>query len=121
MRLSFYPLAVLTAGIFFLIAAIWLFAPTRFLTTWGVKESVETGLIGRRLAALYAGVAVMFFIARNAAPSIPRTALVYGLISTCLMLAMLGCYELHKGRTSRGIVIAVLIEMTLGLLWGQVT
>lgn len=121
MHLSFYPLAVVTAGLFSLLAILWMFAPAAFLTAWGVKDSAEARLIGRRVAALYVGVAAMFFIARNAAPSMPRTALVYGLISICLILATLGCYELLAGSARKGILAAVLIELALSLLFMQMT
>ena len=121
MHLSFYTLAIVTAGLFSLLAILWMFAPAAFLTAWGVKNSAEARLVGRRVAALYVGVAVMFFIARNAAPSMPRTALVYGLISACLMLAILGCYEWLAGKARKGILAAVLIELALSLLFMQIT
>jgi len=120
MQVSFHTLALATAGIFLLIAIVWLFAPARFLTAWGVKDSAETRLIGRRVAALYAGVAIMFFMARHAEPSLTRTALIIGLVNTCLLLAALGCVELLKGRVSQGILAAVVIELLLSLLFMQV-
>lgn len=120
MHLSFNILAVVTAGIFILIAMVWLLAPGRFLVAWSIKDSAETRLVGRRVAALYAGVAIMFFAARQAEPSIIRSALIYGLVSTCLILAVLGCYELLKGRAGKGILAAVLIELLLSMLFLQI-
>lgn len=120
MQVSFHTLALVTAGIFLLIAIVWLLAPARFLTAWGVKNSAETRLIGRRLAALYAGVAVMFFMARDTEPSLPRSALIVGLVSTCLLLAVSGVVEWLQGRASKGILAAVLIELSLSLLFLQV-
>ena len=120
MQVSFHTLALVTAGIFLLIAIVWLFAPARFLTAWGVKDSAETRLIGRRVAALYAGVAVMFLMASDAEPSLPRSALIVGLVSTCLLLAVSGVVEWLQGRASKGILVAVLIELSLSLLFLQV-
>lgn len=120
MQVSFHTLALVTAGIFLLIAIVWLLAPARFLTAWGVKNSAETRLIGRRLAALYAGVAVMFLMARDTEPSLPRSALIVGLVSTCLLLAVSGVVEWLQGRASKGILAAVLIELSLSLLFLQV-
>ncbi|MDP8567161.1 hypothetical protein [Methylophilus aquaticus] len=120
MLLRFDMLAVMTASAFSFIAVIWMLAPARFLTAWGVDDSAATRLVGRRAAALYAGVAVMLFFGRNAAQSPVRAALVYGLISSCLLLALLGVYELFKGRASKGILAAVLIELALSLLFIQV-
>ena len=117
MLLSFHMLAVITSVLFALLAALWMFAPTRLLTAWRVDASTSTRLVGRRAAALYAGIAIMFFIARNAEYSATRAALVYGLITTCLLLALLGLYELLKGNANKGILGAVLIEAVLSLLF----
>lgn len=82
-----------------------------------MEFSTAVGLIGRRAAALYAGIAVMFFMARNAEPSTARTALIYGIITACMILACLGVYELTTGHATRGILAAVLIEIVLSLLF----
>lgn len=117
MHLSFYSLALTTSILFSLLSAVWMFAPTKFLSAWDVDYTASAGLVGRRAAALYAGFAVMFFLARNAEQSDIRTALIYGIITTCLMLALLGLYEIFKGRASKGILSAVFIEIVLSLLF----
>jgi len=117
MHLSFYLLAMITAGAFVILAAVWMFAPTKFLSAWGVDYSVSTGLVGRRTAALYAGIATIFFLARNAEPSATLNTLIYGLITTCVMLALLGLYEFFRGSASKGILPAVVIEIVLSLLF----
>jgi hypothetical protein len=117
MHVSFHFLALLTSILFLLLGVVWMLAPTKFLSAWGVDYAASTGLVGRRAAALYAGFAMMFFIARNAEQSVTRTALIYGLITTCLMLAFLGLYELFKGSASKGILSAVFIEIALSLLF----
>lgn len=43
---------------FLALAATWLLAPTLLLAEWGVEFNHEVGLLGRRAAALYAGVGV---------------------------------------------------------------
>jgi hypothetical protein len=117
MHLSFHFLALFTAALFLLLAITWMFAPTRLLAAWGVTFSETAGMVGRRAGALYMGIALMFFLARNAAPSTTRDALVYGLISTCMILALLGMDEFAKGRANKGILTAVLIEVALCLLF----
>lgn len=113
--LSFYRLSVITAILFFLLAIVWLFAPTQLLSVWGLELTIAAGLVGRRASALYAGIAVMFYMARNAEHSTARTALIYGMITSCLILAFLGVYEFCIGHASSGILAAVLIEVILVL------
>lgn len=115
MKLSFHRLAVFTSALFLILAMTWMLAPLHLLSEWGVELSTAAGLVGRRAAALYAGIAVMFFMARNAAPSTIRTALNYGMITSCTMLALLGAYEFATGHATNGILAAIFIEVALVL------
>lgn len=115
MVLNFRNLAILTSFIFFALALSWMLAPNLLLSNWRVELSSSVELVGRRGAALYAGISVMFFSARNAEASPARSALVTGLVVACLTLATLGVYELVAGHTNRGILAAVFIEIAIAL------
>lgn len=115
MKLDFRILALCTAFLFFSLAAILLFSPDAMLASWGVGFSTEVGLVARRGAALSAGIAVMFFMARNAEHSTARTALIRGIITSCLILVFLGVYEFSAGHANSSILSAVLIEVVLVL------
>jgi len=117
MSFQFHHLATLSSLLFFGLAATWMFRPSAMLRSWGVDINGSAGLVGRRAAALYAGMGIMVFIARNAEPSLARSALVSGFISTCSILAILGVFELVTGRAKSGILLAVLIEVTLALAY----
>ena len=92
-----------------------MFAPALMLTGWGVELTTEVGLVVRRIAALYTGLAVMFFMVRNAEHSTTRTALITGTITGCMILALLGVYEFAAGHASSGILASVFIEVVLVL------
>ena len=111
MKLSFRSLAIVIALLFLVQAFTWMFAPQRLLAEWGVALTPSVSLLSRRAAALYAGVAVMFWSARNAEPSPARSALMKGLGVACLMLASLGVFELAAGHAAPGILAAVVIEV----------
>lgn len=113
MDTRFRKVAILTALIFLALAFAWMFASGEQLSRWGVSASSSTELLGRRAAALYAGIGIMFLQARNAEPSPARTALLHGAIVTCLMLAVLGTAELINGHAGPGILAAVVIEIVL--------
>ena len=115
--LSFYRLSVLSSILFSLLAIILMFAPAQMLAGWGVELTTSVGLLARRIAALYAGLAVMFFMVRNAEHSTTRTALIYGTITGCMILATLGVYEFATGHATSGILPAVIIEVILSLLF----
>jgi hypothetical protein len=115
MKLDFRSLAILTALVFFSLAPTWMLAPNLLLSNWGVEFSSPIGLVGRRGAALYAGIGAMFFSARNAEPSSSRSAMVAGLVVACLTLAALGVFELVAGHATRGILAAVFFEVAFTL------
>lgn len=119
MKLSFRRLANLFALLFSVLALVWLCAPHLLLADWGVTFSPAAGVVGRRAAALYAGVAVMFFSARHTPHSPARSALIRGCLVSCLMLAALGVYELASGHATPAILIAVCFEIAgaLALLY----
>lgn len=121
MKLSFRSLAILSALGFFVLALVWMFAPNAILSSWGVAFSYPVGLVSRRAAALYVGIAVMLFRARNAEPSPTRSALVAGFVVVCLVLAALGVCELVTGHANRNIAGAVFIEVVLALAFVSVS
>jgi len=71
--------------------------------------------MARRGAALYAGLSVMLFMARGAAPSPARSALVAGLVTACCLLAALGIGELASGHAGRGILVAAVLGIAFVL------
>lgn len=113
--LTFYRLSVLASLLFILLAIILMFAPAQMLTGWGIELTDSVGLLARRIAALYTGIAVMYFLARNAEHSTTRSALINGTITACLILAALGAYEIFAGHATSGILPAVIIEVALAL------
>lgn len=115
MKLNFRGLAILSALVFFALALTWMLAPNLLLSDWGIEFTSSAGLVSRRAAALYAGIAVMFFSARNAEPSTARSALIKGVVVVCFMLAALGYLEFEVGNATPRILIAVFIEVALML------
>ncbi len=115
--LTYYRLSILTAIIFLLLAIMLMFAPDQLLSGWGVEFTTGAGLVARRASAFYTSIAVMFFMARNAEPSIARTALIYGIITVCMILVILGLYELIAGHATRGILAAIFTEVMLSILF----
>lgn len=115
MKLSFRNLAILIALLFLVLALAWMFAPQHLLEGWGIALTPSASVVGRRAAALYAGVAIMFWSARNAEPSPARSALMKGLAVSCLMLASLGVFEWAAGHATSGILVAAVIEIMLTL------
>jgi hypothetical protein len=113
--MNFRNLATFTALVCCALTVIWAFAPNTLLSTWGVDFSYPVGLVGRRSAALFAGLGIMLFQARLAEPSPARSAIVAGFIVASITLACLGIFELTMGHARLGILSAVAVEFGLGI------
>lgn len=113
--MNFKNLATVSAFICFALALIWTLVPNVLLAMWGIDFSYSAGLVGRRGAALFAAIGIMFFTARNAEPSSARSALVSGFVFCCFALAALGTFELSSGHAGLGILSAILVEVALAL------
>jgi hypothetical protein len=113
MKLEFRGIAILTALIFFALAFFWMFAPNLLLADWGLEFSTSIDVICRRMAALFVSLAVIFFSARNAEPSVVRSALIKGAVVLFALLAALGLFELKRGNVTYAILSGVFIEIML--------
>ena len=115
MQLSFRTLSGFTCSLCFLLALAWGVFPQSLLAIWSIEYSDAAGFVARRSAVLFAALGVMFYLVRNAPPSLGRNALSNGFIVGCFGLAVLGFAEWLNGHAGPGILLAVLVEFALGL------
>lgn len=115
MQFSFRTLSTLTSLLCFLLALIWGFVPDGLLAIWSIEYSSAAGFVARRSAVLFAALGVIFYLVRNEAPSVTRSALSTGFTVGCFGLATLGFGEWLNGHAGPAILLAVLVELALGL------
>ena len=113
--MSFKNLAAITAMISLLLGLGYLFFGSMIVGRWQIQPTESVLLLGRRLAALYIGLAVIFFLARSAPVSSVRTALGIGAAVALSFLALLGVYEFILGHVGRGILASVTVEALLAI------
>jgi hypothetical protein len=115
MQFSFRTLSMFTAALCLLLTLVWGLMPDWLLATWGIEYSSATGVVSRRVAVLFAALGLIFYWVRNEPPSVIRNALSSGFMVGCFGLAALGFGEWLNGHTGPGILLAVLVELALGL------
>ena len=115
MSFRFRHVSMVIAFLLLVLSMAWMFAPAAMLASWGIGFDAAASVVSRRSAALFAGLAVMFWLARNAEASTARSALVGGFVVANLTLAALGIFELSRGQASANILVAVLIELAFPL------
>lgn len=111
--MTFRATATVTAAIALVLGLGYLFAGHLVVGRWQVEPTQGVLLMGRRMGAVYLGLAVMFFAARSAQPSPARSALSAGAAAALFLLACLGTYEFVTGHAARGILVSAGVELLL--------
>lgn len=111
--MDFYTLAVASSVVTLILAAGWLCAGRSMLKRWGIAASSTELMLGRRIGAIYMGLAVIFFLSRDTSPSELRDSLSIGAIVVCGLLAGLGLYEFKANRVGSAILVSVAVELVL--------
>ncbi|MDF2371381.1 MAG: hypothetical protein P1V21_11375 [Rhizobiaceae bacterium] len=91
-----------------------IFAGGGVLKEWGIEITAGALILFRRLGVYYLGLALMFFLGRNAPPSDIRSAVCLVMGGTAILLACLGLSEFLARRASAGIFRSVVAEAVLG-------
>ena len=117
--MNFKTLAITTAIIAFLLGLGYLFFGAIIVGRWQIQPTESVLLLGRRMAALYIGLAVIFYLGRSAPVSSIRTALSTGAAVALSFLALLGIYELLLSHVGRGILASIAVEalLSIGYIW----
>ena len=111
--MRFRTVALITAIATLALGAGYLFAGALVVGRWRLEPTEGVLLLGRRIGALYLGLAVIFSAARSAAASAARTALCAGAAVATSLLAILGACEFAAGRAGPGILPSAALEAFL--------
>lgn len=116
MRLRFSAIAVALAVFVVLLVIGWLLFPGALLAAWGLElgDGVTVLVLAQRTAALYAGLAVLGFLARRIPPSQARRAIAVGTAVLCAGLAASGLFWFAVGETGIGGLVTAVFELAIG-------
>jgi hypothetical protein len=111
--MSFSSISTITLVVASLLGLGWLFAGSLVLRRWGVLADAPALLVGRRIGAIYIGLAALLLLVRSTAPSEARTAVAIGFAIALTLLGAIGVFEFAGGKAKKGILISVAIELLL--------
>lgn len=116
--MSFHTLAIVTCLAALLLGTGWLFAGRLMLQRWRIEPSLGALLVGRRIGAVYLGVALLCFMVRTttSAELITNVSLFAVLVNA--LLVGLGLYEYRGRRAGPAILVSVAVELLLLLGFG---
>ena len=80
---------------------------------WGIEPGDGVLVFARRIGALYLGLAILFFLGRDAEPSALRSAVCLGVGAAIALLAALGAWDLAARRVKSTIIVPIVLELVL--------
>ncbi len=111
--MSFAAMSIITAIIAALLGLGWLFAGSLLLRRWAVPADPSALLVGRRIGAIYIGLALLLFLARSTPNSTAQMALAAGFATALALLGALGVVEFVSRRAKSGILVSSAVEFLL--------
>ena len=112
--MPFEKIATLVAALFAILAESFFVFPDLITAAWGLRLEGDGAFMGQRLAAYFAGGAVMLFLARSAPPSPARRAIAGGVAVSLYTVAVVGVLALVRGEVAGGILLAIAVEVVFG-------
>ncbi|MCX2430396.1 hypothetical protein [Pedobacter sp. GR22-10] len=91
-----------------------IFASDAILKEWGLESIDSTGVLARRLGAIYLGLSVLLFLSLTEM-SKERTIII-GVSAISGFLAISGILDLLTGRVNTGVIRSVVAELFLCLV-----
>ena len=116
--MSFHTLSILTCIAALLLGAGWLFAGRLMLKRWRIEPTTGALLVGRRIGAVYLGVALLCFLVRSTTSAELITSVSLFAVLVNALLAGLGLYEYRARRAGPAILVSVAVELLLLLGFG---
>ena len=87
-----------------------LLAPAAMLKPWGLESPTAAAVLSRRIGAVYLGLAVMMTLTWTGET---QTGIAVGVATATGLLAVTGLNELRLGNVTKGILMAVTVEVLL--------
>lgn len=88
-----------------------LFASGLYVESYGIGADAGAGFLGRRASPMFAGLAVLLWLARDLEPGRARDAVCFGMAIMWTGIALTGLYELAFGAALNTIGIAAIVEL----------
>ncbi|MCL6417496.1 hypothetical protein MIB92_17680 [Aestuariirhabdus sp. Z084] len=113
--MTFTLVATVIAVAGLLLGLGWLCAGHLLFKRWRIEPNPAGLLVGRRIGAVYLGLAIIFWLGRNAPPSELRVTLCVGALFVMVLLAALGLFEYRARRAGSAILISVALEVVIAI------
>jgi hypothetical protein len=91
-----------------------IFANDSILKEWGLESIDSTGVLGRRLGAIYLGLSVLLFLSLTDMSK--EQTIIIGVSAISGFLAIFGILDVLAGRVNTGVIRSIVAELFLCLV-----
>ncbi len=106
----------LICGILFLLL---LFFPATYVENYGVQADAGAVFMVRRAAPMFAGIAILLWLARGLKPSPERDAMSWAMIVFFAGIGVMSIFEIWQGTADARILLAAVGEFGIALLFAR--
>jgi len=115
--LNYKTTSTYTALIAFALCTILILLPEMLFWIFSIEQTNSAFFVGRRMAMLFLGLAILLWVGRNAEHSESRQAICLSVVVSMCALAGLGVFEFQHGQAGAGILLAVFTEFVIAALY----
>ncbi len=115
--MSYRYLCIVFASLFFILCGTLIFLPGIVYWLFNIQGNALGDFLAKRAGILFLGFSILCFYSRNSQSKEVRQIVALSVGSAMGAMAVLGVYELFRGNAGPGILVAVVIEMTISILF----
>ncbi len=114
--MSYRHLCSAASLLFFILFATLIFLPEIVYWLFNIQGNELGDFLAKRAGVLFLGFSVLCFCSRNTTSKEVRHIVALSVGTAMGAMALLGIYELVRGNTGPGILVAVFIELAISIL-----
>jgi len=97
-----------------LLGSLFLFAPKKMLSDWGLKDTDEAKVMSRRLGVVFLGFSQLLYWISTIIPTNSKEIAI-GAATLLGILVIHGLVELIRGNVSKGFLVSIVVDTLLSL------
>lgn len=107
-------MVLIASALTFLLGSLFLFAPKKMLSDWGLKDTHEAKVMSRRLGAIFIGFSQLLYWISTIMPTNSKE-IVFGAVSLLGVAITHGLVELIHGNVSKGFLVSITVDTVLAI------
>jgi hypothetical protein len=105
-------MVLIASALTLLLGSLFLFAPKKMLSDWGLKDTDEAKVMSRRLGTVYLGLSQLLYWVTTIMPSDSKALAIGGATFTGVLVIQ-GLVELVRGNVSKGFLVSTVVDTIL--------